>query len=148
MLPTLSLKPQIVESRTHIQQAFKTRGDGNITDFPSPSEPLHQLRIIEQRNDDQIIYRYELDSPALEILKIFVSEPITSKRQEYVENLYREIESRWLNNQDDVEEFTAELRAFGGQLFDELFPNELQSLLWQYRSQITSIMVLSQQFSF
>jgi hypothetical protein len=142
-LLTLSLKPQIVESQTHIQQALKARADGNITNFPSPSESLHQLRIIEQRNGDQIIYRYELDSPALEILKIFVSEPITSKRQEYVENLYREIESRWLSNQDDVEEFTAELRAFGGQLFDELFPNELQSLLWQYRSQIESIMVLS-----
>lgn len=144
-LLTLSLKPQIVESwaQIRISPSSKAHTNGSITDFPSPSEPLHQLRIIEQRNDDRVTYQYELNSPKLELLDIFKSAPITSKRQEYVENLYKEIESRWLSNQDDVEAFTAELRAFGGQLFDKLFPKELQSLLWQYHSKIKSIMVLS-----
>ncbi len=140
-LLTLSLKPQILETR--LQSPSKTKVDGSILDFPPPSEPLHQLRIIEQRNGDRIIYRYELESPELSLLNAYESLPITSQRQEHVENLYREIESRWISNQDDVEAFTAELRAFGGNLFDELFPSELRSLLWQNYSQIKSIMVLS-----
>jgi len=143
-LLSLSLKPQIVENRSQVQgasintllssQSTKIRTDGAITEFPTLSEPLHQLRIVEQRNGNQITYRYELDSPVLEIFRDFESKPITIERQKYVENLYREIESRWVSSQDDVESFTAELRAFGGKLFDELFPEGLQPLLWQYRS--------------
>src|SRR5262249_32444892 len=42
-----------------------------------------------------------------------------------------------------VEEFTEELRAFGASLFDELFPEELQRVLWDHRDRIDSMMVIS-----
>lgn len=154
-LLTLSIKPKIVETRIQIRNLMalasvaegltstKLSAEGTINDYPSSSEPLHQLRIIEKRNGNQVTYRYELDSPSLELLREFESKPITSDRQGYVDNLYREIESRWVSNVDDAEAFTEELRAFGGSLFDELFPCELRSLLWEHHPKINSIMVLS-----
>lgn len=154
-LLTLRIKPQIVETKTQIRNMMscasiadespltKLLTEGTINDYPLSSEPLHQLRIIEQLNGNQITYRYEFESPSLGLLREFESKPITSDRHEYVKYLYDEIESRWVSNADDAEAFTEELRAFGGSLFDELFPSELRSLLWDYHTQLDSIMVLS-----
>ncbi|MGG6239682.1 DUF7363 domain-containing protein [Nodosilinea sp. AN01ver1] len=130
-LLTLALVPQIVASKAQIPQRLSA--NGSIQNIPKLSEPLHQLRIIERRNGTQITYDYELDSPALNILGRYESKPITSDRQQYVETLYREIESRWYSSQEDVEAFAAELRGFGGQLLDELFPEALQRQLWEHR---------------
>lgn len=140
-LLTLALTPQIVESRAQIPQRLSAKG--SIQNIPQLSEPLHQLRIIERRNGTQITYDYELDSPSLNILGRYESKPITSDRQQYVEALYREIESRWHSVQEDVEAFAAELRGFGGQLLDELFPEALQRQLWEHRQKVQSIMVIS-----
>jgi formylglycine-generating enzyme required for sulfatase activity/uncharacterized caspase-like protein len=141
LLLTLTLTPQIVESKAQIPQRIKAKG--SIRHIPTLSEPLHQLRIIERRNGSQITYDYELDSPSLNILGRYESKPITSDRQQYVETLYREIESRWCSAQEDVDAFTAELRGFGGQLLDELFPEALQRQLWDHRQEMQSIMVIS-----
>ncbi len=140
-LLTLPLTPQIVESRAQIPRRLSA--NGSIQNIPTLSEPLHQLRIIERRNGTQITYDYELDSPSLNILGRYESKPIMSDRQQYVETLYREIESRWRSVQEDVDAFAAELRGFGGQLLDELFPEALQRQLWEHRQSIQSIMVIS-----
>jgi hypothetical protein len=162
-LLTLIIKPYIVENRAQTQvspplamvsqQLMDTQNSSlpnkkiyaqsSIAEYPLSNEPLHQLRIIELRNGDRITYRYDFDSPSLGILTSFDSDPIYGDRQEFVNHLYEEIESRWLSTSDDVKEFTEELRAFGGSLFEQLFPNGLQELLWTHRSQIDSIMVLS-----
>jgi hypothetical protein len=140
-LLTLALTPQIVESKAQIPQRISA--NGSIQNIPQLSEPLHQLRIIERRNGTQITYDYELDSPSLNILDRHESKPIASDRQQYVETLYKEIESRWRSVQADVDAFAAELRGFGGQLLDELFPEALQRQLWEHRQEIQSIMVIS-----
>jgi Skp family chaperone for outer membrane proteins len=140
-LLTLILKPQIVESKTALPGRSYTYG--RIIESPNLTEPLHQLRIVERRNGLHLTYQYELNSPILNILSLYESKPITSNRYEYVENLYKEIETRWLTSQNDVEEFAAELRAFGGRLFDDLFPEGLQRQLWEHRQEFKSIMVIS-----
>jgi len=140
-LLTLALTPQIVESKAQTPQRLSA--NGSIQNIPKLSESLHQLRIIERRNGIQITYDYELDSPSLNILGRYESRPIASDRQQYVETLYREIESRWRSVQEDVDAFAAELRGFGGQLLDELFPEPLQRQLWEHRQEIQSIMVIS-----
>jgi hypothetical protein len=57
--------------------------------------------------------------------------------------LYKRIEDRWLSTNGDVEEFTQELREFGGELLDELIPDKLQEILWVNRRRFTSIQVLA-----
>lgn len=139
-LLTLALKPQIVASKAESQRLST---NGSIQNIPQSSKPLHQLRIIERLNGSQITYDYALESSALNILERYESKPITSERQQYVESLYREIESRWGSTQSDVQAFAAELRAFGGQLLDELFPEALQRQLWEDRHQMQNILVIS-----
>jgi len=140
-LLTLALTPKIVENKTRTSQRISKNGE--VPPILKATEPLHQLCIIERRNGNQISYQYELNSPSLNLLGLYESKLITSNRQEYVENLYREIESRWLSVQGDVDAFECELRAFGGQILDELFPEDLQRQLWEYRHNIQSIMVIS-----
>lgn len=159
-LLTLVLRPTIVANRAVRQSMMnplvgasaptsqqnisqRLESSGSVVDLPKPSEPLHQLRIIERRNGTQITYLYELNSPRLGVLSLHESKPIESDRNSYVENLYKEIESRWVSTQGDVEDFAAELRAFGGQLFDQLFPEPLQKQLWEHREEIDNIMVIS-----
>jgi hypothetical protein len=140
-LLTLALTPKIVENKTRTSQRISKNGE--VPPILKATEPLHQLCIIERRNGNQISYQYEFNSPSLNLLGLYESKLITSNRQEYVENLYREIESRWLSVQGDVDAFECELRAFGGQILDELFPDDLQRQLWEYRHDIQSIMVIS-----
>lgn len=162
-LLTLILRPQIVANRAALravsatqllaapspnqssadQSSQRLRASDSVADLPPPSAPLHQLRIIERRNGAQSTYLYELNSPLLGVLSLHESKLINSDRFEYVENLYKEIESRWAATQGDKDDFAAELRAFGGQLFDQLFPDALKQQLWHYREQLDNIMVLS-----
>ncbi len=142
-LTTLKLSPQIVLSRAEIVASKRTSKDSSIFNAPILSEPLHELFITEHRNGSEIFYRYEILSPSLNILGYYESGKIATNRNDYIKHFYEEIENRWLNSQDDVEAFTAELRAFGGELFDQLFPPELKEILWTHRTSINSIMVIS-----
>ena len=164
LLLTLTLRPEIVASRelrdtlesmlltsmllSSYQIALpqtdqKLKAVGLVQELPKLSQPLHQLRIFERRNGMEVSYQYELQSPKLDILEHYESAPITGDRHQYVEHLYREIEACWRSSQEGIEAFDAELRAFGGQLFDELFPLKLQQRLWKHRHEIHSIMVIS-----
>jgi hypothetical protein len=137
---TLKLTPTIVESRATAQ---RLSAQGIIQPQPNFSEPPHILDITEQRNGTQISYQYELRSPSLNLLQRYNSKPLNRDRKEYIDHLYKEIESRWTSTQGDVEAFTEELRAFGGELLDELFPDMLKHHLWKHRHQLESIMVTS-----
>lgn len=138
-LLTLTIKPQIVQNRAMSRQKLESsappttpsapatlasfsdatppvnsastriRAEAAVMEAPPLAEPLHQLRIIEKQHGDQINYFYELQSPALGILQKFESKPLTSDRHQYVEQIYKEIESRRRSNQDDVDSFTADL---------------------------------------
>jgi len=71
------------------------------------------LSVVEMERGPDAVYRYELRSTTLKILATFESPPLRH-RAEYVANLYREIENRWLTSNGDVEAFQEELREFGG----------------------------------
>ena len=142
-LSTIKLKPEIIHSRAEILGVQKTNINSYLNLNSNLNEPPNQLTIIERRKGQEIRYDYEFRSISLKILNRYESKPITSERYEYVEKLYKEIETRWLSTQDDVDLFADELRAFGGQLFDQLFPEELQKILWEHHSNINSIMVIS-----
>jgi hypothetical protein len=143
-LVTLKLTPKIVETKSSAELQ-QTSVEAAAPEASELSEALHQLSIFEVRKGDEVSFMYLLQSPLLDILATYSSPPIKGDREQYVENLYREIETRWESNRDKdrAQEFAAELRAFGGQLFNELFPLELQRVLWERRQEIKSIMVIS-----
>ena len=100
------------------------------------------LSVVEMDRGPDTVYRFELRSTALKILATFES-PSLRDRAEYVANLYREIENRWLTSNGDVEAFHEELREFGGTLLSQLFPERLQEILWRLRDSLKDLIVLS-----
>lgn len=141
-LLTLRLQPQVVEAPAG--PSGRVQVGATATEAP-PTPAVQQLTILERRNGLQLTYQFILQLPALGVLKTAESQPFTGDRQQYVENIYHEIEQRWLSSAADSQNFTAELRALGGTLFDQLVPTDLQALLWQHRDQLTSILVLSEE---
>jgi hypothetical protein len=141
---TLCLRPQVVSGR-EAGAARRVQVEATAAALPPPTAAVHQLIITERRNGTQLSYHFQLQLPGLGVLQWGETSPFVGDRQAYVANLYQEIENRWLGNQADSENFTAELRALGGALFDDLIPADLQRLLWQHRRAITSILVIAEE---
>ena len=140
-LCTLSLKPQIVATRG--AAARKTSVVAETTEAKRLPAPLDQMTIRERRNGKVLTYEYQLDFANLPGRHWEPSAPFKGKREAYVARLYEKIEDRWISTNNDVEAFTEELRAFGGALYDELFPKNLQRFLWKHRARLNSIQVIS-----
>jgi hypothetical protein len=139
-LLTLVLKPEIWATAARSADPVRVEGEAAVG---VPSEPLTVLRIVEQRLGDGVVFRYDLDAPTLGLLRVCASRPIQQDRDRYVRGLFNRIERAWLASARDREAFQAELRAFGGQLLDELIPIELQEDLWAHRDQLAHVVVLS-----
>ena len=107
------------------------------------SAPLTVLRVFEQRHGGAVVYLYELDAPELEFTHAYASRLIEQDRDAYVRGLFARIEQVWRASDEDTAAFQEQLRAFGGQLLDELVPLELQRDLWDLRDQLAHIVVLS-----
>ena len=142
-LVNLILRPRIVAQKTG--SVRRIDAPASTTEAPALAAPLHQLRIFERRKGDEISYQFIFDSPALNLNSMYDSPPIPGDRNAYVDQLYKEIENRWVGNGEDAAAFNEDLRAFGGDMWDQLFPPELQTQLWQHRDQIESIMVFSEE---
>ena len=142
-LVNLILRPRIVRQRHGAVR--RINAPATTTEAPALGEPLHQLSIFEIKKGDDTCYRFEFDSPPLNLKCLYDSRPLVGNRNTYVNNLYKELENRWVSNRDDASAFNDDLRAFGGQLWDELIPAELQTALWQHRNSIRSIMVFSEE---
>lgn len=140
-LVTLVLKPKIVEAKG--AGAARATADAVTSEAPALAEPINQLFILEQRNGNESSYRFQFQAPGLKLLEWDSSKVFVGDRRQYVDNLYKQIEARWIGNENDVEAFADEMREFGGDLLDELFPPKLQQILWDHRTDLNSIMVIS-----
>jgi hypothetical protein len=105
-------------------------------------EDASWLSVAEMDRGRDTVYRFDLRSTTLGILATYESPPLRH-RTEYVANLYREIEDRWITSAGDVEAFQEELREFGGSLLSQLFPEQLQAVLWRHRESLQNLIVLS-----
>jgi hypothetical protein len=146
-LVTLTLTAEASTAST----ARATRGTGRVTAEarvgPSPVtkvDGVQWFRIFETQQGAETVYLYDVQAEGLGILQTFQSPPLRN-RQEYVDGLYTSIEQRWLSSGGDQVAFQQELRAFGGQMFDQLFPAELQGLLWDNRRKLRQLMVVSEE---
>ena len=139
-LTTLELAAPVTRSTERPRQMLSAEASGS-SGTPLAA-PLHQLRIAQAERGGSMIYTYELEAPALNLLGYWESKPIVGNRVTYVAALYKSIEDRWLSSDQDVAEFTEELREFGVDLLDELVPEPLQQILWDNRDRLTSIQVL------
>ncbi len=136
---TVVLNPLITVNKAR-QGRMVRRGSG-AEQVGAPA--IDQLLIVEQRNGSEMGLFFQFQSARLGLLNQYQSKPIVGDRQAYVKSLYDKIEQRWVSTKQDARDFTQELRELGADLFTQLFPQELQDLLWGARDQLKSVLVIS-----
>jgi len=142
-LATLVLRCKIIAQR--VRPPRRNPAKTEVDDVPDGPQPLNQLTIFENERGGRRVYQFIFDSPSLGWRLTYESNPIQGAREQYVANIYQDIESRWLSVNDDFDQFQIELKEFGAGLWNELFPSELQKVLWKERDKIDSIMVFSEE---
>jgi hypothetical protein len=147
MLVTLELKSRIVEKLS--EKPATTEATAAATEAEPLVEPINQLFITEESHGDKVSFKYQLNSPALDIVSEDWVQPMVRESSEYVDSIYARIEGfrKESHTYEDPEQrndyFNRKLYAFGGELFDELFPEELKRVLWTRRDRIQSIWLIS-----
>ncbi len=139
-LAQLPIKVQVTDQvpRQHRKVSVKQFA----SEVPPTVAPFSQLTVFESTAGGSTTYFYDLHIPGV-IHRPYTSKPIFGDRQDYVGELYKHIEERWISSRQDVVQFEEELREMGGDLLDELLPPDLQEALWEHRDKIDNIQVLS-----
>jgi len=138
---TLSLRPRIVATRPGSYR--QTGAEARSAEPARPSAPVNQLIIFETVRGADTYFTYQLHLPARNVFDLYESPRINGDKDAYVTGLFKKIEDYWVSNKDDEEALAADLRSFGGSLWDQLFPTELRAKLYRYRDDIRSIMIVS-----
>ena len=139
-LVTLKLRVKIMEKQPGT--VLPASVSASTDEPPVLPSAMCQLRIFERRNGEEISYEYDLDIPGV-VFDRYESPAIRTDRNQYINELYKEIEARWLSSQKDMDAFNEEMREMGGSLFKQLFPSDLQHALWDNRDAIAHIQVIS-----
>jgi hypothetical protein len=139
-LTTLKLKAKVVKSTSRAPQ--RVNSETTAAEAAPLEQPLHQLSVYQQQQGGGTSYLYVLEAPSLGIYRRWESKRIVGNVEQYVNNLYRDIEGRWLSSNQDVADFTEELREFGVDLLEQLVPEDMQQVLWDNRDKFESIQVL------
>jgi hypothetical protein len=141
-LGTLYLRPRV--SAAAVSQPVRVSATAEISTEPQPAGNFPVLQIFQRDKGATPIYHFVLDRGDGSYISRD-SAPLRVGQAQYVEDVYREIEDRWLSHDDDVEAFNEDLRALGGQMFDELIPADVQASLWAMRDRLRAIHVLSEE---
>ncbi len=123
---------------------------------PPTFEPRHELLIDESKVIDSITtsgdqqhvvvqtaFDVRFRSKDLDLIERDTTKAIKGDRLAYVAAMFKEIEDCWVKSASDSAAFTQQLRAYGGQLFDELVPDKIQAILWDNRDSIETLQVFS-----
>lgn len=117
---------------------------GDAAFEPEPAVP--ELRILRRERGPELFFEYHLALPEpAGLFERYQSEPLKVDLRAYVTALYQEIEALWSPYPEDRQAFADQLRAYGGDLFERLFPPKLQQRLWEHRGEIRCIRVVSEE---
>lgn len=142
-LATLKLHPTIVVGTVQ-PSATRMQDAANATEADPQTAAYPVLQIFEEQNGASFRYHFVLELAPTRYFSRY-SDTIKRPRGEYVEQLYKDIENRWLSTREDFDAFQDELRAFGGTLLDELVPPDIQAALWEVRNTLKAIQVVAEE---
>lgn len=147
-MATLVLEPTFIDAGHTSTETEAGTVVADAADGLPPRAPTtcvkQWLRITERAIGPHTVYDFELEAGDLEVLARGTSAPLDAEsRQAYVDRIYRHIEERFVATEGDRAAFEAELKAFGGELWDELVPPEIGELLWTHRERLRNVLILS-----
>ncbi|HVD64342.1 MAG TPA: CHAT domain-containing protein [Lapillicoccus sp.] len=100
------------------------------------------LEIAQVEADDETRFRYELRLPGTDERITAISPPIHDA-DAFVGNLFREVQQLWFDNSDKPAKYLADLQDLGSSLFEQLFPQDLQAVLWKNRDNLDNLFLLA-----
>jgi CHAT domain len=144
-MATLVLQPKFVPGSRRPRSVAPIMSQAQGIPPDTPKTCVRQWLRIGQRivGDDQTFYDFELQADDLKILHKETCGPLMGDRATYVDQLYRRIEDRWVSTEGDSKQFMRELKAIGGELFDQLIPPSLGRLLWKHRTNLRNVLIVS-----
>lgn len=122
----------------------KTADNGALARRSGPL-PEHQLTVFELREFGGIRLRYHLRSSVNGINHRFDSPLIPGSLADLVARQLDSLESDWDRAGRDAAKFERALASRGARLFEQLLPRELQALLWDHRTALDGLQVLSEE---
>ncbi len=142
-LAKITLMPEVVQL---VAGGRRAEGTATVTTTAEPGPARHQLYISEEQHGAETRYRFHLEllrpgEPPQPV--VAESEPISGNKEDYVRDLYKRIEDMWGDTRDQIDQFTDQMRAEGGTLWDDLIPRDIQDQLWANRNEIGFIQVYS-----
>jgi CHAT domain len=143
-LLVLSLAPEVLPRRSAARSETRglLRADSDMPAVAPRGWALPTLRINERSTGVGVVFEYDLD--LLQRGTYQYSSPLIKGDQDaFVRRLYDDLEQRWIGNRGDADAFLGDVRGYGGTLFDQLLPPELQRILWKHRKELLNIRVLS-----
>jgi hypothetical protein len=104
---------------------------------------INQLRINQRQNGRKSGYDYEVTFGDINHWREYESPVVNAGTAKHIADLYKKIEQLYNEAAGDKEEFDNKLRLYGADLFQRLFPSELQKLLYDNRDRLNSIQIIS-----
>ncbi len=105
-------------------------------------ERVPWLEIHESERDGDTVFTYTLRSADLDLLDTYESPPLHD-RAGFVADLFQEIEQSWVDHSDEPKVFMQRLQDIGSSLFEQLFPEELQAVLWKNRNRLAEMILVA-----
>jgi hypothetical protein len=100
------------------------------------------LEIAQQERDGETRFSYALRLPGGEERFTATSPPIRDA-QTYVSSLFREVQQLWFDRFDQPARYLEDLQDLGASLFEQLFPQSLQEVLWDHRDELDNLFLLA-----
>lgn len=141
----LSLQPQIIGIGSDIKEKTLSKTSHVPVRNEKNLDKVGILEITEHTDNEKIFYHYSLKLPDQRRGKFSsgdLSQGGRVNRESYVSNLYEELENIY---KEDSSVLMKSLKSYGCELLEQLFPEKLRTVLWQYRDEIDAILVYSKE---
>ena len=120
-----------------------TRAQVEVASASSPVlADVAWLEIAQVEADDETRFRYELRLPGNSERITGTSPPIRDA-DAFVSSLFREVQQLWFDNSDKPAKYLADLQDLGSSLFEQLFPQDLQAVLWKNRDNLDNLFLIA-----
>jgi hypothetical protein len=120
-----------------------TRAQVEVASASSPVlADVAWLEIAQVEADDETRFRYELRLPGVSERITGTSPPIRDA-DAFVSSLFREVQQLWFDNSDKPAKYLADLQDLGSSLFEQLFPQDLQAVLWKNRDHLDNLFLIA-----
>jgi hypothetical protein len=120
-----------------------TRAQVEVASATSPVlADVAWLEIAQVEAAGQTRFQYALRLPGSSERITGTSPPIHDADQ-FVADLFHEVQQLWFDNSDKPAKYLADLQDLGSSLFEQLFPQNLQAILWKNRDHLDNLFLLA-----